>query len=182
MKFKIIVISCVLFPSYMLAQPGPKKTVKKLGPHPIIIIDSNRLTHEEIVAYDMNQITLAHNLDDSTALNIYGLEAKDGVVLLESKAFARKRFVRYFKKVSVKYDSLYTAAKTDSTFQYILNDKVQKGNYEGNLALIDDNNFISLDILTADDLKRTYSITDKTVGIWIKARKPDGLYHGNKKF
>jgi hypothetical protein len=182
MFFRLVIFLFCFTPLTLIAQDSPKKALKKLGQNPIYIIDSVRVSKKEMLAYDVNQVTLVNMLTDSDAIKRYGLEAADGVVLVESKNFARKRYVRYFRNKSVQYDSLYNIAKTDTTFQYIINNKVQRDNYEGNLALIDDDIFESLEILTAQELNSRYGITDKLIGVLVKSRKPNTLYHAKKSF
>jgi hypothetical protein len=53
---------------------------------------------------------------------------------------------------------------------YILNEKVLEKNFEGDLSVIDDNNFISLTILDKQTLKLNYNISDKTFGVFIKTK------------
>ena len=113
---------------------------------------------------------------------MYGDAAKDGVIVVTTKTLARRNYTSFFRRKSKAYDSLYTAAKSDSTFQYIINDKITGESAEGDLSLITDDLFISLDILTADDLKQKYNITGKQVGILVKSRKPKGLMDADKHF
>ncbi|MDO3642050.1 hypothetical protein [Mucilaginibacter sp. L3T2-6] len=72
--------------------------------------------------------------------------------------------------------------KSDTAFQYIINDKVKIKSYEGDLATIDDALFLSLDILTADDLKKKYNINDRSIGILISARRPQDVFNWESKF
>jgi hypothetical protein len=182
MSFRLLTLVFCISPFILFAQAGPKKAIKKLGSNPIYIIDSVRVSKQDMMDYDAKQVTLVHVLTDSDAINGYGQEALDGVVLIESKKFATKRYIRFLRKVSAQYDSVYKATNTDTTFQYIVNDKIQKGDFAGNLALIDDDNFLALTLLTAEELKRGYGINDKLIGILIKARRPDNLFNGEKKF
>jgi hypothetical protein len=177
-----IVLYLLTLPMAIYAQKSPKRAAKAVGKNPIIIVDSVRITMSEMRTIDARTITAVTMLTDTDATNLYGPEAVDGVVIAKTKAYARKQYVRFFRSISPKYDSLYITAKSDSTFQYIINNKVKKQDDEGDLSLIDNDLFISLDILTADDLKNRYGIMDKTIGILIKSRKPDDLYHSRKKF
>jgi hypothetical protein len=59
---------------------------------------------------------------------------------------------------------------------------VKDENSEGDLSAIDDDLFISLEILTADDLQKKYNISGKLVGVLIKCRKPKNLFNGDSKF
>ncbi|MGN6396187.1 MAG: hypothetical protein ACTHMI_11520 [Mucilaginibacter sp.] len=72
--------------------------------------------------------------------------------------------------------------KSDTAFQYIINDKVKIKSYEGDLAAIDDALFLSLDILTANDLKKKYNINARSIGVLISARRPQDVFNWESKF
>jgi hypothetical protein len=159
----------LLLPDLLIAQSSGK-ILKKLGPHPLMIVDSVRINDEQLAKINANDIATVTVMIDTNATKIYGDAAKDGVVICETKTFARKQYIAYLRSKSKTYDSLYMVAKSDSTFQYIVNDKPEFQNYEGDLTLINNGNFISIDIITADDLKNKYNIPDKAYGIIIKYR------------
>ncbi len=165
----------LLIPFFSSAQP-------KLGPNPVIIIDSIKLSYKEFMAFDPSTIARLTVLTDTDATNHYGKEAKDGVMIAETKAFARKHYIAFLRKKSPAYDSLYSVTKSDSTFQYIINDKVKTKNFEGSLAMLDDWLFISLTIVTEEELKTKYNITDKKYGILIEAKRPQNLFNWDKSF
>ena len=91
-------------------------------------------------------------------------------------------FVSFFRKSSQLYDSLYKVVGNDTSFAYIINDKVQKGNYEGNLSAITAELFGGLEILTKEQLYSQYNISDKQFGILVHSKKPIDLYNGDTKF
>jgi hypothetical protein len=129
-------------PGLLFAQsPQPPK----LGPNPIIIVDSVRINNDELSKINPSDIAMLTMLTDTDAVKLYGEGGKDGVVICETKVFARKRYTAFFRRKSTRYDSLYTVLNSDSTFQYVINDKVKHGNDEGDLASIDDDLFISLE-------------------------------------
>jgi hypothetical protein len=121
-------------------------------------------------------------LYDTSATKLYGDVAKDGAVIIETRSFARHLFITFFRKSSQSFDSLYKAVGNDTSFAYIINDKVQKGNYEGNLSAITDQLFGGLEILTKEQLYSKYNINDKQFGILIRSKRPKDLYNGDKKF
>jgi hypothetical protein len=165
-----IILFFLLIPSSLLAQ-STDQVVKRLGPDPLIIVDTIK-TDGGISKVDVNTIAVLTVMGDTSAMKLYGDEAKDGAVIIETKDFAKRQYIAFFRKMSTQYDSLYTIANSDSTFQYIVNDKVKTGNYFGDLALIIKDKYVSMEILSADDLKKKYSITGKTYGILIHAIPP----------
>jgi len=177
MKSLLLLLFCV--PIFAFAQEDP---ASKLGPDPIYVVDSVKITKDQFQNFNVSTVASVQVLTDADATNKFGNIARDGAILIQTKALARRIYIRYFRKKSPAYDSLYMAAKTDSAFQYIINDKIKDQNSEGDLSAINDKLFISLEILTADDLKKKYNITDKLVGVLIKCRKPQDVFNGDSKF
>jgi len=182
MKFLFSIL--LLIPVLAIAQKKQDDSpMSKLGPNYLMIIDSVKITRVQFQKFNPNTIASLEVLTDTDATNKYGNAAKDGAVIIQTKSLARKRYTSYFRSKSKAYDSLYVSAKNDSTFLYIINDKVKsEKNSEGDLSAIDDDLFISLEILTAADLQKKYNISDKTVGVLIKCRKPKNLFNGDSKF
>ncbi len=146
------------------------------------MLDSVQVAQWDLNQVDANEIAMVNMYHDEEAIELLGEKAKDGAAYIETKAFARNRFVRFFRSYSPAYDSLVSKAGSDKGFQYILNDKVQEANYEGNLALVDKELIEGLQILNAAQLKERYNVTGKSVGILVKSKRPKDLYHGRKKF
>lgn len=172
----------LLFPSVVIAQISPRNVNKKIGANPVFIIDSTKVSYEEFSQTNPRTIATLTILTDSDAIKAYGDTAKDGVIICETHSYAKTKYIKFFRQVSHSYDSLYTITNSDNMFQYIINDKIKTPDDDGDLASINGDLFISLEILTADDLKNRYGITGKSYGILIKSRKPANLYHKNKKF
>ena len=164
-------IAMLLISTSVFGQHSTKEILKKLGTSPMFMVDSVIINHEQLMAINPVDIALLTVLYDTTAVKIFGNIAKDGAVLCETKTFARKHFITYFRKASLKYDSLYSVTKSDSSFQYIVNGKIASVNYEGAFESINDKTFISLELITADDLKNKYNITDKKYGILVNYSK-----------
>jgi hypothetical protein len=182
MKKIILVLTFIGLTFGQIIAQKPEKAVKKLGPNPVFILDSTQVEQAALDQVDANTIAMVNMFYDQEAIDLLGEKAKDGAAYIETKDFARRRFVRFFRSYSLAYDSLITQAGSDKDFQYILNDKLQEGNYEGNLVLVDKVHIVSLEILDATQLKHQYNITGKSVGIKIKSKRPKDLYHGKKKF
>ena len=142
-KFLIIIL---LLPIFTFGQSAFQKEAKKLGANPLKILDSVIISNEMFGHLDANNIASLTILTDTDATNKYGDDAKDGAVLITTKAFAKNHYIAYFRKVSTKYDSLYSITKSDSSFQYIINDKIKTSKDEGDLFIVNDEIFISLEI------------------------------------
>jgi hypothetical protein len=107
------------------------------------------------------------------AIDLAGPEfGRDGLVFVESKDFSRKRFEKYLSGKSKKYAKLLNKTKDRSAIVYILNDKVQTGRYEGNLAAIDNNVFKSLEIIKPSKLRQKFGVESNIPGVLIRSDTP----------
>jgi hypothetical protein len=170
---------CITLTSF--AQDSVKVATRK-HKNLLIILDSQRVQQSDLLKYKPDSITTFITLSDTSATKLYGDSAKDGAIIIETRSFARQRFISFFRKSSTLYDSLFTAIGNDTAFQYIINDKIQVGNYEGNLSSITDELFEGLEILTKEQLNAKYNIIDKQYGILVHSKKPKDLYDVDKKF
>lgn len=161
---------------------SPKRIIKKLGNEPVYYIDSISVDKSQLQKYDPNEIAGLTVFKGKEAVDILGEDGKDGVVYIETKLFAKKRFWNFFRLKSAEYLDLVPTFDSDSTIQYILNKRILKDNYEGTLASIDDNVFKEIKILPKQVLIDEYGILDKEYGVLIISEAPENLYKGNKKF
>ncbi|OYU79346.1 MAG: hypothetical protein CFE23_14350 [Flavobacterium sp. BFFFF1] len=161
---------------------SPKKVLKKLGDNPVFFIDSVNVDKETLQQYDPNDISSVTVYKDKNAVELIGSEGKDGVIYIETKNFCKKRYWKYFVSKSDEYRQRVTAPDGDANVQYILNERVLDGNYEGNLAAIDDTVFKSIKFISKEELLRKYKIDNKDYGFQIISATPKDLYHGNRKF
>jgi len=96
-------------------------------------------------------------------------------VYIQIKAFARNKYIAYFKSKSSNYQQLINTLQNDSTVQYILNRRVLKDDFEGNFSMIDDKVFKSLQVIDSVALQQQYGIMDKRYGVVIQSAVPDDL-------
>ena len=179
---KCIIFLTISFISFSTFAQRPKKVIKKLGADPVFFIDSVSVDKAELKNYQPTEIATVSVYKDSSATNLIGPDGKDGVVYITTIKFAKIKYWNYFKSKSADYEKLVATPESDSTFQYILNNRVLKSNFDGDLSLINDNIFIDLKIIDKTALEKEYGITNKDYGIIIKSDKPDDLYKANKKF
>ena len=182
MKILLLIFAVFISTFTLFGQDDPKTAASKLGPNPIFFIDSQKVNRSDLSKYSPDSIATVVILNDTSATKLYGDEAKDGAIIIETRSFARNMFISFFRKSSQSYDSLYKLVGNDTSFAYIINDKVQQGNYEGNLSAITDGLFGSIEILSKEQLYSKYSIIDKKYGILVHAKRPKNLYNGDKKF
>jgi hypothetical protein len=182
MKIALLTCSFFILTLATFGQDDPNTAAAKLGPNPIFIIDSQKVYQSDLSKYNPDSIAAIIILYDTSATKLYGDSAIDGAVIIETRSFARHLFIAFFRKVSKPYDSLYSSIGSDSSFVYILNDKIQAGNYEGNLSSITNELFLGLEILQKDQLYSKYNINDRQFGILIRSKRPKNLYNGDRKF
>jgi hypothetical protein len=179
---KLIFIFTFLITALSTFGQSPKKTVRKLGDEPVFFIDSINVDRSELMKYQPEEIAQVSVYKDSTAIKLVGPDGKDGVVYIETKAFAKNKYWNYFKSKSADYAKAVLTPQGDSTVQYILNGRILTKNFEGDLSLIDDDIFKEIKVIDKETLEKEYKIKDKSYGIIIKSDKPDNLYRAKKKF
>ncbi|HMC85120.1 MAG TPA: hypothetical protein VKI61_06320 [Chitinophagaceae bacterium] len=160
-----IFISC-----YSLAHKSDKFSLFSTD-EPMYFIDSirtNKAFLEE--AYQPSEIAFVSIYKDSNAIKIAGKEAKNGVVYVITKSFARHHLWNYFKSKSLDYLKEVPDLDTESKIVYILNGNALGSNYEGQLFDINDSNFLELTIIDKKQLKADYNISDKKLGVVIKVK------------
>lgn len=142
---------------------------KKLFDDPVFFIDSINVTRIELQNYQPTEIAVVTVYKDTNAIRLVGPQGKDGAVYIETKRFAKNRYWNFFKGKSSEYLKVVSAPERDSSVVYILNGKVQRENFEGDLSVIGENNFIDLKVIDKAELMNTFGIKDKLFGILIKA-------------
>jgi hypothetical protein len=149
---------------------------------PIFFIDSILVNKAVLQNYEPNEIATVTVFRDSGAVKIMGPSAKNGLIYIETKEFCKMKYWRYFRSKSAEYAGLLPSFKSDSNVQYILNTRLLKKDFEGDLASIDDKIFKSIKILNKQELKEKYHIKDKQYGVVIISDVPANLHNGKSKF
>ena len=150
-----------------------KERYKQLFNDPVFFIDSVNVTRIEMKHYEPTDIAVVTVYKDTNAIKLVGEQGKFGAVYVETKKFARNKYWNYFKTKSADYLKIIPTPQSDSTVIYILNDKVLKTNFEGDLSGIDDKNFIELNIIDNQKLNKDYNVSDKSFGIIIRTKLKD---------
>jgi len=108
-----LVISCYNFrsdiPKLALFDPND----------PLFFIDSIRVNRRVLENYQPSEIASLTVYKDANAIKRVGPEGKNGLIYIETKAFARQRYWQYFKSKSNDYAKAVPAPENDSSVQYI---------------------------------------------------------------
>ncbi len=135
---------------------------------PMYFLDSIRVNKGVLQNYQPSEIALVTVYKDSSAIKLVGKEAKNGLIYITTKEFARDHYRNYFKSKSAEYATAVANEKNEKKAVYILNGKVLASNIESDLFNINESNFISLIIIDKDKLKKYYHVSGKTFGVVIK--------------
>jgi hypothetical protein len=175
--FALIILSFFLITN---SYAQGKSELPPLGPNPVYFIDSVRVQNlSNLNPQDLAMVTV---YTDKDATDIVGDEGKDGLVYMETKIFAKRRYWRYFKSKSADYEKIVPNPESDTTVQYIINNNIQKASGIGNLASINDKLFKSIQIIDKATLIEDYGIEDKLYGVIIISDVPPTLLGGKDKF
>ncbi len=181
-NFIIWTLTMLLIVSCKTAQvPGPKEISQKLGKSPYYEFNGVETPMSKLVNVSPDSIATIETFFDEDAVSRYGEKARDGAVLITTKDKAREMYVAFFSEKSKEYASIIEEVG-NANIQYILNDKIQIGDFEGRLSTITDKEFRRLKIVSKEVLEKKYDITDKRYGVIIKAKAPKTLYKGKEKF
>jgi hypothetical protein len=161
---------------------GGDHHIAEINTDPVFFMDSVRIPKSDLTKFDPNDISSVTVYKDTSAIKILGQEAKYGLIYIETKTFAKHRYWTYFRSKSPEYAKLITSPEGDSNIQYIINKRVLKGNYEGDLSIIDDHIFKGIKIIDKQQLIHEYGVTDKEYGVIISSNIPENLHNGKYKF
>lgn len=137
---------------------------------PMYFLDSIRINKGVLQNYQPSEIALVTVYKDSNAIRIAGAEAKNGLIYIITKSFARDYYRSYFKSKSAEYDKATSDEKQEKIAAYILNGKILTSNIESELFNINDNNFVDLTIIDKNALKKNYHVSGKSFGVVIKTK------------
>ncbi len=183
MKF-IIFLSFCFYSANISGQSSILAKANKFSEEAWFYIDSVQIKKKELKKYCWCDFTAGSFYEDTTAIRMFGQKAKAGVIYLETKIFAKNRGWKYFGTKSNEYSTLFPTPQSDSSVQYILNNKPLKSNddFWGLLAFINDASFKELKIIGKENLQKQYRVYNKQYGVSITCTRPDFLKRNNKYF
>jgi len=148
---------------------------------PVFFIDSIQVNKTVLQSYNPNEIASITVYKSADAIRRMK-KATNGLIYIETKEFAKNRYWEYFKSKSQEYAKIVPSLDSDMNVQYILNKRILKNNFEGDLATINDKIFKGIQIIDKQQLMRDYNIKDKEFGVIITSDIPDNLHNGKEKF
>ncbi|NNV54088.1 hypothetical protein [Limnovirga soli] len=137
---------------------------------PVYFLDSIRVNQGVLKYYKPSEIALVSVYKDSTAIKLGGEQAKNGLIYITTKAFARDHYRDYFKSKSTDYTKAAANDAEEEKAIYILNGKVLTTNIESDLFYINDSNFVQLIIIDKGTLKKNYHVSTKSFGVIITTK------------
>lgn len=163
--FLFLFISVFTTPIFCQASEDPKNN-KDI---PLYIVDSIVTPKQTVEAIKPSDIANIYVKKGSDALKIrQNKEKKNTVVFVETKKFAQKRVWNFLKSKSEEYGKIVPAPGQDQFVQYVINGRPT--NSEGQLSIIDDDIFLSIDIVPKDTLLKRYGIYRKKYGVIIETK------------
>lgn len=148
---------------------SPERIKTQIGENPIFFIDSIKSTKEDIKKLEIKTVVLVTTYINEPINEQIGEAAKDGIVYIETKDFCKKRYWNFFTSKSEEYKKHFPSPIDDLNVQYILNEQILKDDFEGNLAIIDNTTFKSINIISKENLISKYNILNKDFGVIIEA-------------
>ncbi len=136
----------------------------------VYVLDSLQISNDLISKIVPAEIATVIVVKGKTATDILGSKAKDGIVYIETKKFARKRYWSYLKTKSENYAIVIPNPEKDNLIQYILNGRILNKDFEGELSRINDSNFQKIEIIPKDTLLKRYGIYRKQFGVVIHTK------------
>jgi len=147
---------------------------------PVFFIDSIRVNKNILKNYNPDEIALVTVYKGLDAIKRVK-SATNGLIYIETKDFARERYWKYFKTKSNEYAKIALSPKKDTNIQYILNKKVLKDNFEGDLASINDTAFRGIQIIDKKTLEKDYGIFNMDYGVIIQTDPTNSKRHSDTK-
>lgn len=117
-----------------------------------------------------DKIAFINIVKSPTLQEKYGAKAANGIMYIETKPFARKRFTRLFSSISPDFEAAIKKAGGDSTFQYVLDGQKIDDTTMNMLAALEKNTIANIAVIDAKALKGQYQVKDKKVGVVITSK------------
>lgn len=136
---------------------------------PMFYVDSIR-TNESFIkeAYSPDEIALVTVIKGDNAIRIGGEEAKNGIIYITTKHFARTTYWSLFRSVSPSYAAA-VESQDDNDVVYVLNGRVLTENADTELFSITKSSLIDINVIDKKQLRRQFDKKGR-VGVILKTK------------
>ncbi|SFD50679.1 hypothetical protein SAMN05518672_102224 [Chitinophaga sp. CF118] len=170
MQFRIIFSCFILAVFTCSAQDGQGYlTMNPSQDSTLFFLDSVE-TDGGMAGLSPDRIALINVVKGKKLQERYGARAANGVIYIETKPFARKRYNKMFGELSPAYAATLKQYGSDSSFQYILDGALLTNSIEPMLAALERKNIADITIIDPKLLKKQYKVNDKLAGVVIRSR------------
>lgn len=160
MQFRLLLAGLLLWSAVSKAQDGT-----------LFIVDSVEMDGG-LNNLSPDKIAFMNVVKSPTLQAKYGAKAENGIIFIETKPFARKRYNRLFSELSPAFEAALKKYGSDSLFQYILDGVKIDESSMNMLAALEKKGIGSLVLVNAATLKSKYEVKekDKKVGVIITSK------------
>ena len=138
---------------------------------PVYFIDSVKVSPAEMKSFDPNDFVQVSVYKGAAAVKLIGADGGNGVVYIQTRAFANKSYWHLFSNKSPEYFLAIPDKQADSSVLYIVNDQVLSPPFTTGLSGINENNLIDIKIIDQPTLIKNYGINNKKYGVIVQYRK-----------
>jgi hypothetical protein len=179
MIFPLLSLAALIISTLSYGQEeGPDMSSK--ASVPVYYVDSVLVDQKDIVRTKPEDIASFKRVSEKRGQQMLGDKGKNGIIFIETKTFARKKYWTYFTSKSADYLKVVPAPGNDKLIQYVLNGRVLKSDFEGELSALNDKTFRRIDIVPKDTLLKRFGIFDKIYGVIITS-EPRPVNPASKK-
>lgn len=134
---------------------------------PIYFVDSLEVESDYLRKIAPKEVAIVTVYKNDNAIAILGDRAKVGIIYVETKVLAKKRFWKLLSTKSADYKKTFPTINSDKNVAYILNGEVKAENFEGDLASTKPEDIKTVTILNKQQLKKDYGISNKEYGVKV---------------
>lgn len=176
MQTFVLIFSLVFLTATSFGQL-PKKAMKKMGPNPVLFVDSLEVTMTAFQALNPFDISNISIVKPKTAKKQLGGRGVDGAVYVTTVKSAKQIYWNFLSTKSERYKQLIPTPNADTIVQYIVNGQaLSDSSAAGTLFLLTDENFKSLDIIDKKDGRFLMdNVYPKSYIVIITAKRFKGL-------
>lgn len=148
----------------------PSTAIQLFRPdEPMIFVDSIR-TNESFIkeTYSPDEFASITVIKGDEAIRLGGKEAKNGIVYIFTKDYARTKYWNFFRRISAPFAKAVNSP-TDVDVVYILNDKILTEKAEAELFVLSKDNLLDIKVIDKEQLKKQFGKKGR-VGVILRTK------------